>query len=163
MSRSNGSSKGLIIGTLIGGVAGSVTAMLLAPKSGKELREDIKGKAVGLIDSTKEYSNEVLDNLTMRLGEAKMQSDNLLIEAGNLLEMAKDETSSLYSGSKDTVLKEIEKLKSAIDTTVNTYKSLTAEEISNGSKSNGRKQGSSRKRNSSGGGSGNSGSSGSRG
>lgn len=37
----NEKSKGLIWGVLIGGIAGSVTALLLAPKSGKELRQDI--------------------------------------------------------------------------------------------------------------------------
>lgn len=34
-------SKGLLWGVLIGSIAGSVTALLLAPKSGKEMRQDI--------------------------------------------------------------------------------------------------------------------------
>ena len=41
-------SKGLLWGVLIGSVAGSVTALLLAPKSGKELRDDIADGARGI-------------------------------------------------------------------------------------------------------------------
>lgn len=41
-------SKGLLWGVLIGSVAGSVTALLLAPKSGKELRSDIADGARGI-------------------------------------------------------------------------------------------------------------------
>ena len=37
--------KDFIIGTLIGGIVGSLTALLLAPKSGKELRGDINNQA----------------------------------------------------------------------------------------------------------------------
>lgn len=35
------SNKSLLWGALIGSVVGSVTALLLAPKSGRELRQDI--------------------------------------------------------------------------------------------------------------------------
>jgi gas vesicle protein len=37
--------KDFLIGTLIGGIVGSLTALLLAPKSGKELRGDINNQA----------------------------------------------------------------------------------------------------------------------
>jgi len=38
----DGLTKGLFLGFLAGSVIGAVTALLLAPKSGRELREDIK-------------------------------------------------------------------------------------------------------------------------
>ena len=38
-------SKGLLIGFLTGGIVGAAIALLYAPKSGKELRKDIKDKA----------------------------------------------------------------------------------------------------------------------
>ncbi|GGH88117.1 gas vesicle protein [Pullulanibacillus pueri] len=37
----NINAKDFFLGAIIGGVVGSVTALLLAPKSGKELRDDI--------------------------------------------------------------------------------------------------------------------------
>ena len=44
-SERSGIAKGLLIGFVAGAVAGAVTALLYAPKSGKELRSDIKQKA----------------------------------------------------------------------------------------------------------------------
>ncbi len=41
----SGMAKGLMIGFVAGAVAGAVVALLYAPKSGKELRRDIKDKA----------------------------------------------------------------------------------------------------------------------
>ena len=41
MGQGNDYTKGFIIGALVGGVAGALTALLLAPKSGAELRQDI--------------------------------------------------------------------------------------------------------------------------
>ena len=40
---SSDKSKGLLFGFLAGGVIGAVLALLYAPKSGKELRKDIRG------------------------------------------------------------------------------------------------------------------------
>ena len=47
----NGMAKGLMIGFVAGAVAGAVVALLYAPKSGKELRRDIKEKAGDIKDS----------------------------------------------------------------------------------------------------------------
>ncbi|MBS4027814.1 MAG: YtxH domain-containing protein [Ignavibacteriales bacterium] len=49
----DGMGKGLIVGFLVGGIAGAITALLLAPKSGRELREDIKQKSGELKDKAK--------------------------------------------------------------------------------------------------------------
>lgn len=39
------SAKGFLIGTIVGGIVGSLAALLLAPKSGKELRGDLNNQA----------------------------------------------------------------------------------------------------------------------
>ena len=44
MSQENGYVKGLFIGLLTGSAIGAIVALLYAPKSGKELRKDIKIK-----------------------------------------------------------------------------------------------------------------------
>jgi len=41
----SGMLKGLIIGVLAGGAVGALVALLYAPKSGRELRADIKEKS----------------------------------------------------------------------------------------------------------------------
>jgi len=55
----NDKSKGLLWGVLIGSVAGSVTALLLAPKSGKELRGDIAEGARGIGGKVQEAAEKV--------------------------------------------------------------------------------------------------------
>lgn len=50
--------KSFMWGTLTGAVAGAVTALLLAPKSGKELRKDISVTAHKVGDKTAEISRQ---------------------------------------------------------------------------------------------------------
>ena len=50
--------KGLLIGFLTGSIVGSVIALLYAPKSGKELRGDIKIKSDEFIDDAETYLEE---------------------------------------------------------------------------------------------------------
>ena len=44
--------KDFIIGALTGAIVGSLTALFLAPKSGRELRHDINNQAYTLRDKT---------------------------------------------------------------------------------------------------------------
>jgi len=62
MSKEKNLSKGLLIGFLAGGAIGAIIALLYAPKSGKELRKDIKDKA-------DEYMGEVIGDLNSRRGK----------------------------------------------------------------------------------------------
>ncbi|MWV43832.1 YtxH domain-containing protein [Paenibacillus sp. HJL G12] len=70
--------KSLLWGALIGSVVGSVTALLLAPKSGKELRQDIAEGARTVGSKTQELAGKV--------GE---QGANLIVKvkdtAGNVI------------------------------------------------------------------------------
>ncbi|MCR2806496.1 YtxH domain-containing protein [Paenibacillus soyae] len=52
-------SKGFLLGALAGGIIGSVTALLFAPKSGKELRQDISAGAQKVGDTTLYAANKV--------------------------------------------------------------------------------------------------------
>jgi len=47
--------KGLLIGFLAGGVIGAILGLLYAPKSGRELRLDIKRKATDLAEDAGEF------------------------------------------------------------------------------------------------------------
>ncbi|MEI6089584.1 MAG: YtxH domain-containing protein [bacterium] len=51
--------KGLALGTFIGGVAGAITALLLAPKSGAELRKDISTKSGEVYGKATDYVADV--------------------------------------------------------------------------------------------------------
>jgi gas vesicle protein len=47
-------SKDLLIGAVVGGVIGAITALLIAPKSGAELRSDISNQVNTVSDKTQQ-------------------------------------------------------------------------------------------------------------
>jgi gas vesicle protein len=51
---------GVLIGILVGGLAGAVTMLLLAPQSGKETRKQIQKKGVELRDRTAEIMEDTM-------------------------------------------------------------------------------------------------------
>jgi len=73
--------KGLVIGLLAGGAVGAIVALLYAPKSGKELRAEIRERA----DEFREDADEYLTNVRSKAGdivtEAKKRSENLITDA----------------------------------------------------------------------------------
>jgi gas vesicle protein len=50
--------KDFLIGTFVGGIIGAAAALFLAPKSGKELRDDLGNQAVVLKDKTGKLTSE---------------------------------------------------------------------------------------------------------
>ena len=52
----NNSGPGLISGFVIGAAIGLVAAILLTPKSGKEIRELLRGKAADIPETIKEHT-----------------------------------------------------------------------------------------------------------
>ena len=57
--RTRKDTKGFMLGALAGSIIGSVTALLFAPKSGKELRQDISAGAQKVGDTTLYAANKV--------------------------------------------------------------------------------------------------------
>ncbi len=53
--------KGYLLAAIAGGIVGAVSALLLAPKSGKELRGDIKQGAVQVSDKTVHIASQAKD------------------------------------------------------------------------------------------------------
>jgi gas vesicle protein len=51
---------GVLAGILIGGLAGAVTMLLLAPQSGKETRKQIREKSIELRDRTSEMMEDTM-------------------------------------------------------------------------------------------------------
>lgn len=59
------SAKDLAVGALVGGAVGAAAGLLLAPKSGKETREDIKNKANEVATNVKQTVKKGADNIKM--------------------------------------------------------------------------------------------------
>ena len=51
---------GVLAGILVGGLAGAVTMLLLAPQSGKDTRRQIKEKSIELRDRTTEIVDDTM-------------------------------------------------------------------------------------------------------
>ena len=88
-----GVTAGVIVGVAIGGVLG----LLFAPKSGAELRSDIKDKTEGAIEKLNEASNE------------------LVTRAKELAERTRDGLSSSVEAGKDAYLKTKDELVARLD------------------------------------------------
>jgi gas vesicle protein len=82
MSRNkNDNAKKFAVGALIAGVAGYVTGVLTAPKSGKQTREDIKDKAIDVKDTAEDQLQRAQDELDTLLKKAKTTSIALSAKA----------------------------------------------------------------------------------
>ncbi|HEY5125046.1 MAG TPA: YtxH domain-containing protein [Ignavibacteria bacterium] len=125
--------KGLFLGFLAGSIVGSVLALLYAPKSGKELRGDIKLKKDEFLDDTAEYmqiakskANELINEgkkkSEMLIQEAKKKASNLLDDANKVLSGAKDKASEKIGDAKVKLTNESEKIKDAFKAGIEAYK-----------------------------------------
>lgn len=63
--------KSLLWGIFAGSVVGSVTALLFAPKPGKELRQDIADGTTSAIDKVQEIAGQAGDKSAELYGKAK--------------------------------------------------------------------------------------------
>ncbi|WP_082560371.1 YtxH domain-containing protein [Paenibacillus sp. Root52] len=69
------SNKSLLWGALIGSVVGSVTALLLAPKSGRELRQDISEGARHVTEKGQELAVKVGEQGNQIVSKVKETAD----------------------------------------------------------------------------------------
>jgi gas vesicle protein len=78
----------LFMGFLIGGVLGALAGILLAPKSGKELRSELKEKGSEVLKEGKEIyadastkAKEIIDEAKHQAKELKKEADQYISEA----------------------------------------------------------------------------------
>ena len=77
----NKHTKGFIKGTLIGAALGSIAALLLAPKSGKETQADIKDKARKVVKDVDQKVSDMQAELDGRIDDFKEVARDLRGEA----------------------------------------------------------------------------------
>lgn len=77
----NKTSTGLLIGFLAGGVVGASIALLYAPKSGREMRDQIRNKKDELLDDTSEYLHIAKTKASDMINEGKRKSEELISDA----------------------------------------------------------------------------------
>lgn len=107
--------KGLAVGLIIGSAVGAAIALLLAPKSGSELRRDIAERSGELYDKASgfaaqqskkinEYVNEGKQKAEEIIHSTRQQAGSLMTEAETLMHDARSRMSSVaQSGIKDNI------------------------------------------------------------
>lgn len=128
----NKMAKGLMMGFLAGGIVGAVVALLYAPKSGRELRSDIKLRKDEFLDDTAEYmkiakskANELINEGKKKseqlIKDAKEKASTLIEDANSILSDAKVKASEKYTSTKDKIVVEKDRIKDAFKAGLDAY------------------------------------------
>lgn len=94
MAQNNESSytKGLAIGMIVGGAIGAAIALLLAPKSGAELRRDIAERSTDMYGKASEFAGEQARRAGEYINEGRAKAEEIVKstrqQAGTLLSEA---------------------------------------------------------------------------
>ncbi|MCM3783150.1 YtxH domain-containing protein [Neobacillus mesonae] len=72
--------KSLLWGTLIGTIAGSITALLFAPKSGAELRSDIAENAKLVSEKGQDFAEKVSGQSSKIASKVKQSTEGIIQE-----------------------------------------------------------------------------------
>jgi gas vesicle protein len=67
---------GVLVGMLIGGLAGAVTMLLLAPQSGKDTRRQLQEKSIELGDRTTEMVEDTIAQVRSKANKITMDVKN---------------------------------------------------------------------------------------
>jgi gas vesicle protein len=76
-NKNKGSSNSFLLGALVGGIAGALAALLLTPKSGKEMRRTLNTQAGSLMEKTAqlgEKSSNMVSGLVLNKGKKKIEA-----------------------------------------------------------------------------------------
>ncbi|EIT86319.1 hypothetical protein A374_05126 [Fictibacillus macauensis ZFHKF-1] len=90
-------------GVLVGGVVGAAAAMLLTPKSGKEMRQRLAHQTANLKDKTIELKDEAVLQTKLGTMAGKEKASNLVgsvkDKAAGVSNQAKEKVSAMMSSS----------------------------------------------------------------
>ena len=104
-----------VVGFLIGVAAGSIIALLYAPKSGKELRGDIRNGSSELLKKAAQRRDEIVS-------KAKVVANTLNEKGEHLIATTKKFADGKFPGAVEAIEKEISNLKYAVSSAVTTYR-----------------------------------------
>ena len=125
MAQNNGLLKGLVIGVLGGGAVGALIALLYAPKSGRELRADIKEKTDDFMEGAGEYAAAAKTRAVEIMSEAKKRSEQLITDAKRKADTLIEDADKILTDARakaGPVVEEGTRLKSAVKAGIDAYK-----------------------------------------
>jgi gas vesicle protein len=104
-----------VVGFLIGVAAGSIIALLYAPKSGKELRGDIRNGSSDLLKRAAQRRDEIIS-------KAKAVANTINEKGEQIIITTKKFADGKFPGTVEAIEKEISNLKYAMNTAVTAYR-----------------------------------------
>lgn len=125
MADDSGTTKGFIFGLLAGSAIGAMLALLYAPKSGKELRADLKAKSDDLMSNAENILDEARTKLPEISSEAKKRSEQLISDAksqANSLLQDADKVLNTMKQRSGSILEEGTRVKEAVKAGMDAYK-----------------------------------------
>ena len=118
----NGDDLSFFKGFLWGGIAGAIAALLFAPKSGKEMREDIRKRsmelrddAVARLELAQKKAEDILLETKKQLGELKLNAESAVKDLA-------DAAGSQLAEEKTAIVEEKGRIKDAVAAGVKAYK-----------------------------------------
>jgi gas vesicle protein len=97
----NNNPRNVFIGLLIGSLAGAVTMLLLAPKSGEQTRLQIEEKGILLRDQTTK-------NIKKAIGQVRSKTDQITAEV-------QEKAGELKQLGQDKLVEQMDRLSAALD------------------------------------------------
>lgn len=97
----NSGTKSFLLGALAGGIAGSLAALVLAPKSGRELRSDISNGARKVNSHTVRIAGQVGDKTTRIAKQVGSGATRLAVRAKDSADSMIGSVRSWRSGRSD--------------------------------------------------------------
>lgn len=90
----------IAFGAVFGAIAGFVGGVLMAPKSGKETRKDIKNAAVTTKDSVLETASKTKDTAEKKAQDAKAWGEDIVSDVADKTYELKGRTEQAIDGAK---------------------------------------------------------------
>lgn len=91
MSENNMNGKDFLLGAVVGGLLGAATALLLAPKSGRELRSDLNDQYQNISEKTQKIATDVSDKTQKIAGEVSEKSQEIVGKAKEVVNTVTNE------------------------------------------------------------------------
>jgi len=125
MANDGNTGKGFILGLVAGGALGAALALLYAPKSGRELRDDIKKRSDELVEDTEEYISKARERAVEMINDGKKRADTMITDARKRAETLLQDAEKVLTGAKEKasgIAGEGEKIRDAMKAGVDTFK-----------------------------------------
>ena len=116
MSKENNSGLSIFLGILAGGAIGAVLALLFAPKTGRELRNDIKSRTDEYLDEAEKYIAEARDKAKVLINDGKKRSEKIINDAKEKSEAILKDAEKIFSDAKVKASNTLDEGKSKLET-----------------------------------------------